>query len=97
MKSRLTNENGSPTKDHAIYEQQYKLRDLEDIEEELGIDLATLIRASEHIYIKFGNEIDDIILPYLNVPMKCFETEYKGIYYFKDYGITWALTKEELE
>lgn len=35
---RLTKKTGSPTKGHSIYEQQAKLKQLEDIEEEFEID-----------------------------------------------------------
>ena len=80
-----------------------KLGQLEDIEEELGIDLITLFKAVEQqkIWTNFHNEIDC-----------CDECEYRlgdiYIYFYwengkhlvfdlKDYGKTWALTKEELE
>lgn len=79
-----------------------KLGQLEDIEEELGIDLITLFKAlKDGAWTKFNNEIS-----------KCDECEYQMldiyIYFYwdngkhlvfelKDYGKTWALTKEELE
>lgn len=77
-----------------------KLGQLEDIEEELGIDLIILLTAIlktgayfktlGHCYIGFDlieqDSKDDWYLDMTN-----------GVYYFKDYGKTWALTKEELK
>lgn len=74
-----------------------KLGQLEDIEEELGIDLITLFKALKNgVWVKAFVGIVFIqvscnYFAFLNneiAPM---------IYYFKDYGKTWALTKEELE
>lgn len=93
-----------------------KLADLEDIEDELGIDLITLFKAIMNdglVYIKFddnlskcfnGNNIFVIDIgicckwnfkcyPCFTVPFGTFEVTF----YLKDYGKTWALTKEELE
>lgn len=80
----------------------YKLGQLEDIEDELGIDLITLIKALKNgAWTKFNNEIS-----------KCDECEYEMldiyIYFYwnngkhlvfllSDYGKTWALTREELK
>lgn len=75
-----------------------KLGQIEDIEEELGIDLITLFRALQYgIYGKSGN----IVYPY-NVllvekklcayPLDIWEESWDLV----DYGKTWALTKEEL-
>ena len=76
-----------------------KLGQLEDIEEELGIDLITLSKASKCFYSK----ILDCYCPHPNPIYKsCGE---KGEWYIdfmdtphklKDFGKTWALTKEEL-
>ena len=77
-----------------------KLGQLEDIEEELGIDLVTLFKALKGIYIKPNNI-------YVGSPYLCFaenenrelEFQFKVVdtwYKVKDYGKTWALTKEEL-
>lgn len=79
-----------------------KLGQLEDIEEELGIDLITLVKALKNgAWTKFNNEIS-----------KCDECEYEMldiyIYFYwnngkhlvfllSDYGKTWALTREELK
>ena len=77
-----------------------KLGQLEDIEEELGIDLITLFKAlKDGIYV--NGEKEHVLLFY---DMDFFnKTSFQlhasnGInYYFKDYGKTWTLTKEELE
>jgi len=78
-----------------------KLGQLEDIEEEIGIDLVTFFKALKGIYIKPNNI-------YVGSPYLCFaenenrelEFQFKVVgtwYKVKDYGKTWALTKEELE
>lgn len=67
--------------------EQYK-----EIEEELGIDLVTLFKALKNgIYGKIGNKNEHILAPHLS-------WHYREIYIFKikDYGKTWALTKEKL-
>lgn len=87
-----------------------KLGQYEDIEEELGIDLVTLIKVldavlrKEYLWTKYNDKLcatNDVF----------FGDEYNGvlfIYFYwnngkhltfelKDYGKTWALTKEELE
>ena len=82
-----------------------KLGQLEDIEEELGIDLITLFKALKngayvkmYDYISFQKVgIDE------NAQLRTFSfSQIDGIqlnYFldFKDYGKTWALTREELE
>ena len=74
-----------------------KLGQLEDIEEELGIELTTLILVQRiGAYFK-GKET--IWKPLVDFDDKCFivmETEIYR-YYFRDYGKTWALTKEGLK
>lgn len=82
-----------------------KLLDLEDIEDELGIDLVTLFKALKNgIYAKeYTDNIDlyevrGIEQNGLSIISKiCSSADCDGIRYFKDYGKTWALTKEELE
>lgn len=80
-----------------------KLGQLEDIEEELGIDLITLFKALKQGYIYYP----------INCPNDCYKYKIECIYmkprihlyvadgvggcYMEDYGKTWALTKEELE
>lgn len=81
-----------------------KLFALEDIEDELGIDLITLFKALKNrcygiqngkIYkmniIRLDNQDKENIILFRN-------KHYGGeCYLLKDYGKTWALTKEELE
>lgn len=79
-----------------------KLGQLEDIEQELGIDFITLIKAiSNGIWVKTKNDISK----HLTVALKkrhhtkeywLFYRPYSHVY-LEDYGKTWALTKEELE
>ena len=82
-----------------------KLGQLEDIEEELGIDLITLFKALEKGIVvccnnTFGGERNVFIL--LTPDRLSIEYKWKCLrkgtqkFYFKDYGKTWALTKEEL-
>ena len=79
-----------------------KLADLEDIEEELGVDLTILFKALKQggVYVKEGNKVDWCLM------MKGFEIVGNGNEISlwsqvklepKDYGKTWSLTKEELE
>ena len=78
-----------------------KLGQLEDVEEELGIDLVTLFKALKNgiyvdeNYMDFGTTNNFLCpnnLDYFDVNLK----QIAGGIYFKDYGKTWALTKEEL-
>lgn len=87
-----------------IYKQELanqKLSQLEDIEEELGINLLTLFKTLKGIYIKPNNI-------YVGSPYLCFaenenrelEFQFKVVdtwYKVKDYGKTWTLTEDELE
>lgn len=82
-----------------VYE---KLGQLEDIEEELGIDLVTLFKALKDGFYRYrptaiNNVICFIAKPKVNMKQKCFTYGSYGKSYFKDYGKTWALTKEELK
>ena len=79
-----------------------KLGQLEDIEEELGVDLVTLFKALKQGYIYYP----------INCPNDCYKYKIECLYmkprihlyvadgvggcYMEDYGKTWALTKEEL-
>lgn len=89
---------------------EHKLGQLEDIEEELGIDLVTLLKVwnavlqKEYLWTKYDNELDqtdDIeIGDDYNGLLYIYFYWYGGKHltlYLKDYGKTWALTKEELE
>ena len=86
-----------------------KLGQLEDIEEELGIDLIilkNLIFKGCYIRVKEKNNIKKVSFEHINIPhlqllryksYKLFNVSRYGNYYFQDYGKTWALTKGELE
>lgn len=95
----------------ALNEVYNKLSALEDLEQELGIDLLTLFKAlkQDYIYVKHyygcGNTFKinkEFIqgLKYADDNTPVFWTDDWGkehMVYIKDYGKTWALTKEELE
>lgn len=86
-----------------------KLGQLEDIEEELGIDLAKFFKLikSDELYV-FDYETKDFCLcrnfnlcSGMSFSLYCEYTTHEGspafdFYKLKDYGKTWALTKEEL-
>ena len=78
-----------------------KLGQLEDIEEELGIDLITLFKALEEgIYtIRSNSKRRYPFLTYNGAVgyILDFQYEQEAQYILSDYGKTWALTKEELE
>lgn len=75
-----------------------KLIPIEDIEEEFGIPLTTVFKALNQFFSKEHN-------CYLARPISLFKTvegewelEWMGCYFkLKDYRITWALTREELQ
>lgn len=77
-----------------------KLGKYEDIEEELGIDLAIFVKA---ILIGFYyKDVSSHNIPYIGFARgKRIDKNYFRVnnhpFYFKDYGKTWALNKEELE
>ena len=79
-----------------------KLKVLEDIEEELGIDLLILfkiLKNGTYIYYKKGKKIErGVINHFLNVPNAWYITICGNdkFYSTRKYGKTWALTKEEL-
>ena len=87
-----------------------KLGQLEDIEEELGIDFITLFKAlkngfyhidkNKHIYTTKptkgnGGAMNFYVCLECIIAEDTFGDQY--IYSLKDYGKVWALTKEELE
>jgi len=93
---------------HNYYDLVSKLGRLEDIEEELGIDLITLFEALKNgVYWKgnciFSSKSNGVYFedrPKLDIENKLLRNlsqVNKDYVYFKDYGKTWALTKEELE
>ena len=76
-----------------------KLGQLENIEEELCIDLIKLfeILKSENIYANGKRYDNSNSLSYMGNSWLIFNHQAKQGFRFKDYGKTWALTKEELE
>ena len=80
-----------------------KLGQLEDIEEELGIDLITLFKALNGCWFlqistkKIFGDIRPTLIYQAGWHLKPNITELPMIYSLKDYGKTWALKKEELE
>lgn len=79
-----------------------KLGMLEDVEDELGIELTTLFKALDNgIYLSpWGHKLVDFDFSNkaLFYEYERYEDYYERQYfYLKDYGKTWALTKEELE
>lgn len=93
---------GALVENYLIYE---KLCQLEDIEEELGIDLVTYfkIKSAKSVYVK--EEINDISEMLVRPSKDSIDVCYKGFVnipecdhclQLKDYSKTWALTKEEL-
>ena len=89
--------------DFAMY---VKLKSLEDLEEEIGVDFITLVKILKNdVYINDGGIVDEIGNIY-NAQVKSIEhwpvrgfsvgnDEMKTFYAFKDRGKTWALDKEE--
>ena len=74
----------------AIYE---KLFELEDIEEELGIDLVTLFKALEQNYVYVKTNVG--IEKNKGFNLCGLELWSQVKLNAKDYGKTWALTKKE--
>ena len=85
------------------YNAYQKLGELEDIEEELGIDLITLFKAMEQqkVWTKYENEIDCCdYCEYIILEDFIYFYWEKGkhlVFELNEYGKTWALTKEELD
>ena len=75
-----------------------KLGQLEDIEEELGIDLITLFKALTNgvYYLNKQKELHWCQARNLVISQKSLRVYRHHYKLFKDYGKTWALTKEEL-
>ena len=75
-----------------------KLSAFEDLEEELGIDLTKLfeILKSENIYANGKRYDNSNSLSYMGNSWLIFNHQAKQCFHFKDYGKTWALSKEEL-
>lgn len=82
-----------------------KVGEYEDIEKELGIDIITLFKAIQRGFyysVEYEDELEEGYFKLNNTSMqidfdkKAFIIEHQIFIYFKDYGKTWALTKEEL-
>ena len=75
-----------------------KLCQLEDVEEKLGIDLITLFKALEDgvYYLNKQKELRWCQSRNLVISQKSLRVYRHHYKLFKDYGKTWALTKEEL-
>ena len=95
---------------YLVYEDNYyRLQEYKSLENELGIDLFTFVEVlkAPEIYFKRENEIlevphCDILWDIVANSIAIVLEEDKNhtlysIYHLKDYGKTWALTKEELE
>lgn len=84
-----------------------KLGQLEDIEQELGIDLITFVKLNKTSEIYDKEEETSMFFNWIDLENKCLvcEDDFDEMsggylhfyYYFKDYGKKWALTKEELK
>lgn len=83
-----------------------KLGRLENIEDELGVSLEVLFKALKNGIYRFYEEFEDEP-PYIRFAdvsigydednnTWVFECSNLDIYDLKDYGVTWALTREEL-
>ncbi len=92
---------------NSVFLGQQKLGQLEDIEDEFGIDLITLFKACQQKYVFVKNafgEINSRELYYIDIYTKIivyyfeYQPERQLMYqHLNMYGITWALTREELE
>ena len=89
--------------DFAMY---VKLKSLEDLEEEIGVDFITLVKMlKDDVYINDGGIVGEIgniykeqVKSIEHWPIWGFSVgndEMKTFYAFKDRGRTWALDKEE--
>lgn len=90
---------GDRTEINHICSRLEKLGQLEDIEEELGIDLAILFKAFKALKNGFYDENEEYH-HFSNLfidNIEIFDSYEKVSFNLKDYGKTWALTKEELE
>ena len=80
-----------------------KLKSLEDLEEEIGVDFITLVKMLKNdVYINDGGIVDEIGNIYTaqvksieHWPVWGFTAGDNVEYSFKDRGRTWALSKEE--
>lgn len=111
IKERTTQKNEFHIMPSTMIEICQKLGQLEDIEKKIGIDLITLFKALNNGYytvhvFKYGTR-NKFISKTKELKYCSLSTNDKGefmLFYkyndgvrLKDYGITWALTREELE
>lgn len=107
--NRLTNDQGFARNVEAREEMYDKLFELENIEEELGIDLILSVNIckkvnnQKYVYVKENCNISKLTISD-NLDVELFNhrlyANSNGIWTsldLKDYNKTWALTKEELE
>lgn len=112
IKERTTQKNEFHIMPSTMIEICQKLGQLEDIEEEIGIDLIKLfeiykklldlkslwykgeVSGYEYIYIPKYNQV---VIDFEEMTLLILDYgEVVDSFHFKDYGRTWALTKEEL-
>ena len=81
-----------------------KLGQYEDVDEELGIDYITfnkLRKANKIYYLNDNNEIMEVEVYSINLINCCLSamiiSPYINVWSFKEYGKSWALTREGLE
>ena len=85
-----------------------RLEKLDSIEDEIGIFLTTLfdiykkLCEQKFLYMKIGYQVkcfyyDYFLIDFKNKEIVAMEYEPENWLPFKDYGITWALSKEVLE
>lgn len=108
MSKLIIEKNGENAED--IHFKNVKLGELEDIEEDLGIDLITLWKSLTGIvyYKTRCGQVCGGFGSLINTSLGVVERKYAlfisdiacangEIFQFKDYGKTWALTREELQ
>lgn len=107
--NRLTNDQGFARNVKAREEMYDKLFELENIEEELGIDLITSVNIckkvnnQKHVYIKESYGIrkltilDSLDVELFNHRLYVNSCSIVTSLDLKDYGKTWSLVKENLE
>lgn len=79
-----------------FYKAINKLGQLEDIEEGLGISLITLFKTFKEGFVDCDNKYHHFTNLYID-DEEIFDGYERQPFKLKDYGITWALTREELE
>ena len=100
---RLTNNDYLSDALHLKHKTQYEynnelwqyVKEREDIEEELGISLVTLIKALKEGFVDSLGEYHHFSNLYFS-DEEIFDGYEKASFNLKDYGKTWVLTKEEL-